>query len=164
MENHNDKHRFALPGWKYPRLAKPESDGRYCYVVQRRISCHFSIYFMKLGLTPTHATLVDFIFDGLAVLSIVFHNYLVGIFFIWLFGIWSCVDGAIARLSNRCSSFGDFFDTMTDRVIEMSLIIALFVSSCTVGDQVRKFLALAFIAYMAGVYLLTVSSEYIYGY
>ncbi len=119
---------------------------------------------MKLGLTPTHATLVDFIFDGLAVLSIVFHNYLVGIFFIWLFGIWSCVDGAIARLSNRCSSFGDFFDTMTDRVIEMSLIIALFVSSCTVGDQVRKFLALAFIAYMAGVYLLTVSSEYIYGY
>ena len=158
-ENYRGKHRFVLPGWKYPRLAKPKSDGRYCYTIQRRISCYFSIYFMKLGLTPTQATLVDFVIGCLAALSIVFHHYLFGIFFIWLFGIWSCVDGEIARLSNRCSLSGGFFDTMTDRIIEMSLIIALFLSTYTVDDQVSEYLALSFIAYLGGVYLLTVSSE-----
>ena len=158
-ENYRGKRRFVLPGWKYPRLTKPESDGSYCYMMQRRISCHFSIYFMKLGLTPSQATLVDFVFGCLAALSIVFHYYLLGIFFICLFGIWSCVDGEIARLSNRCSLSGDFFDTMTDRIIEMLLIIALFLSTYTVADQVGKYLALSFIAYLGGVYLLTVSSE-----
>lgn len=157
--NLNDKHPTILSIWKYPRLAKPESDGGYCYIIQRRISCYVSVYFMKLGLTPTQATLLDLFFGLLATLSIFFQYYLFGIFFIWLFGIWSCVDGEIARLSNRCSLSGDFFDTMTDRVIEMSVVIALLWSVFVHNDHVDKFLALTFIIYLGGVYLLAVSSE-----
>ncbi|MEE9117618.1 MAG: CDP-alcohol phosphatidyltransferase family protein [Calditrichia bacterium] len=162
MKNPSDnanKQLTSLQGWKYPRLAKSDSDGGYCYVIQRRISCYFSIFFNKYGLTPSQATLVDLVFGCLATLSIVFQYYLLSILFIWLFGIWSCVDGEIARLSNRCSTSGDFFDTMTDRVVEMSVIIALFWSIFTVDGQVNKYLALTFITYLGGVYLLAVSSE-----
>jgi len=153
------KHQPIALEWKYPRLAKAESDSAYCYTIQRRISCHFSIFFMKLGLGPSQATLLDFFFGCLAILSIVFQYYLLGILFIWLFGIWSCVDGEIARLSNRCTPSGDFFDTMTDRVIELAIIIALFYSIYVLGNEFNKYLALTFIPYLGGVYLLAVSSE-----
>ena len=155
----NNLHHSISLEWKYPNLAKPECDGGYCYLFQRRISCYFSIYFMKLGLSPSQATLVDFIFGCLAALALVFQYYLLAVIFIWFFGIWSCVDGEIARLSDKCSLFGDFFDTMTDRVIEVSVIIAFYWSIYAVDSQVDKYLSLAFIVYLGGVYLLAVSSE-----
>jgi len=155
----NDKPQSISPEWRYPSLAKPESDGGYCYMIQRRISCYFSLYFMKLGLTPSQATLLDFIFGCLAALSILFQYYLFAILFIFLFGIWSCVDGEIARLSDKCSLSGDFFDTMTDRVIEMSVVTALFWSIYSAESPFHQYLALAFIVYLGGVYLLAVSSE-----
>ena len=157
--NTNDKHQSISLEWKYPSLAKPECDGGYCYLIQRRVSCYFSLYFMKLGLTPSQATVVDFIVGCLATLLIIFQYYLFAILFIWLFGILSCVDGEIARLSDKCSLFGDFFDTMTDRVIEVSVIIAFYWSIYSVDSQVDKYLSLAFIVYLGGVYLLAVSSE-----
>ena len=123
----NNLHHSISLEWKYPNLAKPECDGGYCYLFQRRISCYFSIYFMKLGLSPSQATLVDFIFGCLAALVLVFQYYLLAVIFIWFFGIWSCVDGEIARYS--------------------------------VDSQVDKYLSLAFIVYLGGVYLLAVSSE-----
>ena len=157
--NTNDKHQSISLEWKYPSLAKPECDGGYCYLIQRRVSCYFSLYFMKLGLTPSQATVVDFIVGCLATLMIILQYYIFAIIFIWLFGILSCVDGEIARLSDRCSLSGDFFDTMTDRVIEMSVVTALFWSIYSVDGQVNKYLPLAFITYLGGVYLLAVSSE-----
>jgi hypothetical protein len=34
--------RMTLDRWKYPALAKPDSDGAYCYLIQRRISAPLS--------------------------------------------------------------------------------------------------------------------------
>jgi len=45
---------------KYPNLAKRESDGIYCYLVQRRISCYITRFCVQSGVTANMATLIDF--------------------------------------------------------------------------------------------------------
>ncbi len=47
---------------------------------------------------------------------------------IQVFGVFSCVDGEIARLRNEVSQLGDFLDTMTDRVTEAAIVLAMTVS------------------------------------
>ena len=154
-----DERQAEILEWRYPKLAKAESDSGFCYIIQRRISCYFSIFFARLGLKPAGATMIDFLFGCLAALAIVFQYYLLGILLICLFSIWSCVDGEIARLSKRSSRTGDFFDTLTDRSIELVVVIALFSSVHAVDRQVNSYLSLIFLCYLGGVYLLTVSSE-----
>ena len=99
----------------YPNLAKKASDGMYCYVVQRRISLHISLYCARKGITANTATGIDLLLAVLAAWSLSQGFYVSGVILIQLFGLWSCVDGEIARLTKSPSKLGDFYDTMTDR-------------------------------------------------
>jgi phosphatidylglycerophosphate synthase len=140
-----------------PILAKPDSDGVYCYFVQRKISCYFSYLCTKNGISPNQATVMDLLIGVVAAFFIYFQMYILGIVFIQLFGIWSCVDGEIARLTNKQSKFGDFFDTMVDRVVEYGFIIAFYLA--LTKNQTIDGLALIFIMYLGAVFLITISSE-----
>ena len=142
--------------WQYPTLAKPESDGFYCYHIQRRISAWFSVRLAgRMGANA--ATGLDLIFGVAATTLVLLDHLLWGVVMIQLFGIFSCVDGEIARIQGRSSRIGDFLDTLTDRVVELLLVGAI---AFSLRDRVDSASALAAgFALLGGVFLLTTSSE-----
>ena len=141
----------------YPDLAKPESDGVYCYYVQRRISSAISGYCHAKRMSPNTATLIDACFAVFAAITFYFQYYILAVLFIQLFGIWSCVDGELARLSGKTSAFGDFYDTMVDRASELIIVAGILFSF----DEVLSaplWQPLLF-AYIGAIFLITNSSE-----
>ena len=141
----------------YPDLAKPESDGVYCYHIQRRISCVISGYCHTKGMSPATATLVDACFAVFAAVAFYLQNFILAVLFIQLFGIWSCVDGELARLSRNTSTLGDFYDTMVDRVGELIFVAGILFSF----DEILStplWQPLLF-AYIGAIFLITNSSE-----
>ena len=142
---------------KYPNLAKRESDGIYCYLVQRRISCYITRFSAQSGLTANMATLIDFFHAVAGALFIYFGFPIIGVLFIQLFGLWSCVDGEIARLTKSGSKLGDFYDTMVDRGAELLFTSALFLSVQKAAPDLTW--VLWFFAYMGAVFMITNSSE-----
>lgn len=142
--------------WQYPALAKPESDGFYCYHIQRRISACFSVRLAGL-MGANAATGLDLILGVAAATLVLLNHWLWGVVIIQLFGIFSCVDGEIARIQDRSSRIGDFLDTLTDRVVELLLVGAI---AFSLRDRVDSASALAAgFALLGGVFLLTTSSE-----
>jgi len=145
----NDAHRW-------PALAKPESDGAYCYHIQRRISVWISVRLARY-IGPNAATGLDLLFGVAAAVLVLLDYWLWGVVLIQIFGIFSCADGEIARIRGRSSKIGDFLDTLTDRVIELLFVGAIAVS---LGAQVDRANALtAGFALLGGVFVLTTSSE-----
>jgi len=142
--------------WQYPTLAKPESDSFYSYHIQRRISTWFSVRLAgRMGANA--ATGLDLIFGVAAAMLVLLDHWLWGVVMIQLFGIFSCVDGEIARIQGRSSRIGDFLDTLTDRVIELLLVGAI---AFSLRDRMEDPAALtAGFALLGGVFLLTTSSE-----
>ena len=142
--------------WKYPTLAKPESDGAFCYYVQRRISVWFSVRLAdRMGANA--ATGLDLIFGVSAAVLVLLDYWLWGVLLIQVFGIFSCVDGEIARIQGRSCRFGDFLDTLTDRVTELLLVAAI---AFSLAGKVDPAIALtAGFALLGGVFVLTTSSE-----
>lgn len=142
---------------KYPNLAKRESDGIYCYLVQRRISCYITRFCVQAGVTASMATLIDFFHAVAGALFIYFGFPIIGVLFIQLFGLWSCVDGEIARLTKSGSKLGDFYDTMVDRGAELLFTSALLLSVQKGAPDLT--LGVWFFAYMGAVFMITNSSE-----
>ncbi len=142
--------------WQYPTLAKPESDGFYCYHVQRRISVWFSFRLAR-HIGPNAATGLDLIFGVAAAVLVLLDYWLWGVVLIQVFGVFSCVDGEIARIQGRSSKIGDFLDTLTDRVTELLLVGAIAFSLCAHVDPVSALTA--GFALLGGVFVLTTSSE-----
>ena len=137
-------------------LAKPDSDGIYCYRVQRRISIRFSVRLAR-NLSPNAATGLDLIFGAAAAVLVLLDHWLMGVVLIQVFGVFSCVDGEIARIQGRTSRMGDFLDTLTDRVTELLLVGAIALS---LGARTDPASALtAGLALLGGVFVLTTSAE-----
>lgn len=142
--------------WKYPTLAKPKSDGFYCYHIQRRISAWFSVRLAR-HIGPNAATGLDLIFGVAAAVLVLLDYWLWGVVLIQVFEIFSCVDGEIARIQGRSSKIGDFLDTLTDRVTELLLVGAI---TFSLSERVNPVSALAAgFALLGGVFVLTISSE-----
>lgn len=141
----------------YPKLAKKASDGMYCYVVQRRISLYISLFCVRKGVSANAATGIDMLFAILAAWSLSQGQYLLGVILIQLFGLWSCVDGEIARLTKTPSQLGDFYDTMTDRSAEFLIFAAVFYSMPP--DSSAQPWGTLFFCYIGMVFLITTSSE-----
>ena len=141
----------------YPNLAKKASDGIYCYVVQRRISVYISLFCVGKGITGNAATGIDLLFAILAAWSLSQGYYLLGVILIQVFGLWSCVDGEITRLTKMSSQLGDFYDTMTDRSAEF-LIFAGVLYSMPI-DAIDHPWGNLFFCYIGMVFLITASSE-----
>ena len=82
--------------------------------------------FIKLGITPNIATLIMLFFSILSSLSLIlFNNLLLFGVFIFITGIMDGIDGAIARLTNKNSKFGAFFDSSMDRLSEGIIYLAI---------------------------------------
>ncbi|MHA1489365.1 MAG: CDP-alcohol phosphatidyltransferase family protein [Promethearchaeota archaeon] len=80
----------------------------------------------KIGITANVATIIMLSFSILSFISLVFfmNLFYFGIF-IFLCGIFDGIDGAIARLNNKSSQWGAFFDSTMDRMSEFVIFLAL---------------------------------------
>ncbi|MBN2157363.1 MAG: CDP-alcohol phosphatidyltransferase family protein [Candidatus Lokiarchaeota archaeon] len=86
--------------------------------------------FSKGGIFPNHITLLMLITSIIACILIIFTD------FFWVFGILTFivgildgVDGALARLTGKTTTFGAFFDSNMDRLSEIFLFLGLFLNS-----------------------------------
>ena len=141
----------------YPTLAKESSDGIYSYLVQRRLSAYVTDFSVRRGLSAGSATCIDLVLALFASLFLYLGDFIVGVVLIQIFGIWSCVDGEIARLTKSTSRLGDFYDTMVDRIAEFLIVGTLMLSLLREAPDVSW--GTLFFAYMGLVFLITASSE-----
>jgi phosphatidylglycerophosphate synthase len=148
--------RIDASQWKYPTLTKPESDGAFCYHIQRRISAWLSIRLAR-HIGPNAATALDLVIGVAAAMLVLLDAWLVSVVLIQVFGIFSCVDGEIARIQDRSSRVGDFLDTLTDRLVELLVVGAIVFSLSNRVDPVNA-LSAGF-ALLGGVFILTICAE-----
>ena len=83
---------------------------------------------IKIRVTPNLATIFMLCF---AILSFIwisfFQNLLIFSILVFITGIMDGVDGSIARLTERASKFGAFFDSVMDRISEFFIFIGLII-------------------------------------
>ena len=85
--------------------------------------------FIKIGIqNPNIITIVMLLFAIFSTLSLLLlYNLLLFAIFVFLVGIFDGLDGQIARLANRVSSLGGFFDSFMDRISEFFIFLGLFI-------------------------------------
>jgi len=85
---------------------------------------------VKLGVTPNSATVIMLCFSILSFIFLVFFQNLIGFsIFVFLTGIWDGLDGQIARLTNKATRYGGFFDSSMDRISEFIIFLGLLIFS-----------------------------------
>jgi len=112
--------------------------------------------FIKLRITPNIATLIMLFFSIVSSLSlIILNNLLLFGVFIFITGIMDGIDGAIARLTNKNSKFGAFFDSSMDRLSEGIIYLAIVWKSSELLDNFPKMAI--FIIWLCLVFSLLIS-------
>ena len=82
----------------------------------------------KIGVTPNMATIIMFCFSLVSFFFLVFiQNLLLFSIFVFITGIMDGCDGAIARLTDKSTKFGGFFDSIMDRFSEFVIFLSLLV-------------------------------------
>jgi phosphatidylglycerophosphate synthase len=80
----------------------------------------------RIGITPNLATCIMFAFSIFSMIWLVFFsNLLLFSLGVFLTGLFDGIDGAIARLTARKTSFGGFFDSIMDRASEFVIFFSL---------------------------------------
>ncbi|MGE5264697.1 MAG: CDP-alcohol phosphatidyltransferase family protein [Acidobacteriota bacterium] len=78
-----------------------------------------------LGFTPNALTLIGFV--AMCLIGLILANgymALAGVLIV-VAGIFDALDGSLARLTNRVSKFGAFFDSTTDRFAEGAIFLGI---------------------------------------
>ncbi|MFX0038695.1 MAG: CDP-alcohol phosphatidyltransferase family protein [Promethearchaeota archaeon] len=82
---------------------------------------------IKVGITPNLATIIMFCFSILCFITLtIFGNILVFSILVFITGIMDGCDGAIARITNKSTEFGGFFDSIMDRFSEFFIFLGLY--------------------------------------
>ncbi|TFG23559.1 MAG: CDP-alcohol phosphatidyltransferase family protein [Promethearchaeota archaeon] len=83
---------------------------------------------IKLRVTPNIATIIMLLFAIFSLISLVFlQNLLFFAILIFFTGIMDGCDGAIARITDKSTAFGGFFDSVMDRISEFVIFLALLI-------------------------------------
>ncbi len=100
---------------------------------------------LRTGLSPNTITVSSF---GLSILSawLMFTGHLIlgGLCFVTWY-VADCIDGKVARLTDKCTKFGWWLDAFTDRLGTAIVLLALAVHNLRAGDEAAGVLALALI-------------------
>jgi phosphatidylglycerophosphate synthase len=80
----------------------------------------------KIGVSPNLATFIMFSFSIFSFIALVcFSNLFLFSILVFITGFFDGVDGAIARIKERATLFGGFFDSVMDRMSEFIIFFAL---------------------------------------
>ena len=101
------------------------SDGPVSLLINRRISVPISGVLARLGMTPNMATLMALALGGGAGAAFALQVWWLGGLALQMSSIFSGVDGEIARRTGSASKYGDFLDTMADRMVEYAAVLAI---------------------------------------
>ena len=82
-------------------------------------------FFIKLKLTANNVTQLALLFGLLTAILIYFDKPILAVVILWLSGYLDAVDGSIARKTKTSSNFGTLMDITFDRIVEISMIIAI---------------------------------------
>ena len=80
--------------------------------------------FLKMGFKANSITLLAFIIGVFSSMIFYYGHNLIAVLLLWLSGLLDVVDGTMAR-NTKTTSFGTIFDITFDRIIEISIIVAI---------------------------------------
>lgn len=84
----------------------------------RRIAEYVVRPLAAIGLTPNMATLIGLLLNGVAAAILASGSLRLGGLALLIAGLFDMVDGALARVTNKKTTFGAFFDSTIDRYSE----------------------------------------------
>ena len=102
---------------KTKSAGKPEAECIFVHIFLRPFSKYFTKLFLLLRLSPNMVTFIGFLVGLLAAYFFYLGDrvsLIYGAIALYASLLIGCSDGEIARLTNRLSKFGDFFDSICD--------------------------------------------------
>lgn len=112
---------------QFPRVNKSDEHWYSKYFV-RYFSIYISYAFFKLGISANFVTILMGVAGLAGSLCIVFSNLwltLAGAFLWQLWFVLDCVDGEVARLNNKLSQVGVFYDKLTHIIVNSTFVLAM---------------------------------------
>jgi CDP-diacylglycerol--glycerol-3-phosphate 3-phosphatidyltransferase len=104
----------------------------------------------KIGVNPNLATIIMLCFSFFSFFALVFfYNLFFFSIFVFLVGIFDGVDGAIARIKKKATTFGGFFDSVMDRTSEFVIFFALLFYKSKINSTLWGFLDMKIIIFMS---------------
>ena len=82
-------------------------------------------FLLKLKLTPNNVTILALLLGVSTSIFLYFDMQIIAVTLLWESGYLDAVDGAMARRSNSSSSFGTLLDIVSDRIVEVSIVLVL---------------------------------------
>ncbi len=82
-------------------------------------------FFIKLGMTPSQVTMIAMVTGILSAVLFYFGYSILSVGVLWFSGYLDAVDGNMARRMNRSTKFGTLLDILFDRMVEVSIIVAI---------------------------------------
>lgn len=89
------------------------------------ISTKLGIIFSKIPLSPNAWTALSFVVAIAGFLSLLQKNLFAAFFLFSASSIMDAIDGAVARVVGRVTRFGAYLDGITDRLVELLLLLGL---------------------------------------
>lgn len=136
-------------------LEKP-SDGPVSLLLNRPISRRISAPLAQLGVSPSAATLLMLVIGAGAASAFALQIWWLGGLLLQLSSVLGGVDGEIARRTRTESLYGDFLDTVSDRLIEYGSLLAI---AYGLADAWDNWAWAAALLAVGGTFLLAASSE-----
>jgi phosphatidylglycerophosphate synthase len=98
-------------------------------IIFRPLIRYMAKKFSRIGVTANMATIFMLVLSILSFCSLFFFSNLFWFAIcVFLTGIFDGLDGAIARLNNKTTSFGSLFDSIMDRFSEFFIFLALLIN------------------------------------
>ena len=82
-------------------------------------------FLLRLKLTPNNVTILALLLGISTSIFLYFDMQIIAVTLLWVSGDLDAVDGAMARRSNSSSSFGTLLDIVSDRIVEVSIVLVL---------------------------------------
>ena len=82
-------------------------------------------FLLKLKLTPNNVTILALLLGVSTSIFLYFDMQIIAVTLLWVSGYLDAVDGAMSRRSNSSSSFGTLLDIVSDRIVEVSIVLVL---------------------------------------
>lgn len=91
----------------------------------RRVAEGLVLPLARRGVTPNTVSLCGFLFNIVTAAVLASGHLSIGGALLLLSGLFDMLDGALARVSSRQSTFGAFLDSLLDRYSEATILLAL---------------------------------------
>jgi len=96
----------------------------------------------NLGATPNLINAFGLVCGLIAAILIGLGQIKIGVVFFFLSGLSDSFDGPIARFQNTTTDFGAFFDSVSDRIVDISVYIGIATHYALLGEYLYAFLSL----------------------